>query len=140
MADSPADLLAAAIAAQANAYAPYSDFPVGAAVRAGSGRIYAGCNVENAAFPQGWCAEASALAAMVTAGERVVLEVLTVCDGDDVSTCCGGCRQKLREFAGPGTPIHAAGRSGVRQTFTLDELLPTSFGPHNLGHADPATR
>jgi cytidine deaminase len=106
---------------------------VGAAVRSASGRVYAGCNVENASFPQGWCAEASAIAAMVTAGEREIVEVLTVADGEQLTTCCGGCRQKIREFAAADTPIHAAGPDGVRRTFTLGELLPESFGP---GHLD----
>ena len=125
-------LFDAARAAQRNAHAPYSRFPVGAAVRSASGRIYAGCNVENASFPQGWCAEASAIAAMVTAGEREIVEVLTVADGDQLTTCCGGCRQKIREFAAADTPIHAAGPHGVRRTFTLGELLPESFGPGHL--------
>jgi cytidine deaminase len=127
-----AELLAAALAAQANAHVPYSKYPVGAAVRAASGRVYAGCNVENAAYPQGLCAEASAIAAMVTAGEREIVEILTVVDGDQLATSCGGCRQKIREFAGPAALIHAAGSEGVRRTFTLDEMLPFSFGPENL--------
>jgi cytidine deaminase len=127
-----AELFAAALAAQANAHVPYSKFPVGAALRTPSGRVYAGCNVENAAYPQGLCAEASAIAAMVTAGEREIAELLTVAEGDQLATSCGGCRQKIREFAGPGARIHAAGPEGVRRTFTLDELLPFSFGPENL--------
>jgi cytidine deaminase len=126
------ELLAAARAAQANSYSPYSNFPVGAAVRAASGRVYAGANWENAAFPQGICAEASAIAAMVTAGEREIVEVLTIAGGDQLTTCCGGCRQKLREFAALDTPVHAAGPDGVRRTFTLGELLPESFGPEHL--------
>ena len=101
-------------------------------VRTASGRIFAGCNVENASFPEGICAEAAAIGAMVSAGEREIAEVLTVADGDDLTTCCGGCRQRLREFAAGTTPIHAAGPDGVRQTFTLAELLPASFGPENL--------
>jgi cytidine deaminase len=125
-------LFDAARAAQRNAYAPYSRFPVGAAVRSASGRVYAGCNVENASYPQGWCAEASAIAAMVTAGEREIVEVLTVADGEQLTTCCGGCRQKIREFAASDTPIHAAGPEGVRRTFTLGELLPEAFGPGHL--------
>jgi cytidine deaminase len=128
-----AELFAAALAAQAHAHVPYSKFPVGAAVRTSSGRVYAGCNVENAAYPQGVCAEASAIAAMVTAGEHEIVEVLTVAEGDELATSCGGCRQKIREFAGPGALIHAAGPEGVRRTFTLEELLPFSFGPENLG-------
>jgi cytidine deaminase len=126
------ELFAAALAAQANAHVPYSKYPVGAAVRAGSGRVYAGCNVENAAYPQGWCAETSAIAAMVTAGEQEIVEILTVANGDELATSCGGCRQKIREFAAPDALIHAAGPEGVRRTFTLDELLPSSFGPEQL--------
>jgi cytidine deaminase len=130
---STAELFAAARAAQAHAHVPYSNFPVGAAVRTSAGRVYAGCNVENSAYPQGVCAEASAIAAMVTAGEREIVELLTVAEGDQLATSCGGCRQKIREFAGPGALIHAAGPEGVRRTFTLEELLPFSFGPENLG-------
>lgn len=128
----PDDLFDAARRAQANAYAPYSRFRVGAALRSASGRIFAGCNVENAAYPQGWCAEASAIAALVSAGERTIVEVLTIADGDALATCCGGCRQKLREFAALETPIHVAGPDGVRVTVTLEQLLPLSFGPDNL--------
>lgn len=126
------ELFDAAIAAMANAHAPYSHYPVGAAVRAASGTVYAGCNVENAAYPQGWCAEASAIAAMVTAGEREIMEVLTVCQGELVGTCCGGCRQKLREFAALDVPVFACGPDGIRATFTLGDLLPHSFGPEHL--------
>ena len=116
-----------------NAHVPYSHFPVGAALRTASGRIFVGANVENASYPEGICAEAAAIGAMVAAGQRDIVEVLTVADGADVVTCCGGCRQKLREFAGPTTPVHAADPDGVRQTFTLGELLPASFGPEHLG-------
>ena len=126
------ELFDAAVAVQANAYVPYSQFPVGAAVRSATGRVYVGCNVENAAYPQGWCAEASAIAAMVSAGERELAVVLTVCEGDMLSTCCGGCRQKIREFATAATVIHAAGPEGVRRSYSIEELLPDSFGPENL--------
>jgi cytidine deaminase len=128
----PQDLLDAARRAQRNAHAPYSRFPVGAAVRTASGRIFAGANVENVSFPEGICAEASAIGAMVTAGEREIVEVLTIADGDQVTTCCGGCRQRLAEFAAADTPVHAAGAEGVRRTFTLGELLPAAFGPEHL--------
>jgi cytidine deaminase len=129
------ELFDAAVAVQANAHVPYSHFPVGAAVRSATGRVYVGCNVENAAYPQGLCAEASAIAAMVAAGERELAVVLTVCDGDMLSTCCGGCRQKIREFATPATVIHSAGPEGVRRSYSIEELLPDSFGPENLSPA-----
>ena len=133
MNDPIAELFEAARAVQANAHAPYSNFPVGAAVRAASGQIFAGCNVESVSFPEGLCAESSAIGAMVAAGERVIVAVLTVANGQRVTTCCGGCRQRLREFASVEIPVHAAGPEGIRQTFTLGELLPESFGP---GHLD----
>jgi cytidine deaminase len=126
------ELFEAARRVQANAHVPYSQFRVGAAVRSSSGRVFAGCNVENAAYPQGWCAEASAIAAMVSAGDREIVAVLTICDGDQLSTCCGGCRQKIREFAAPGLVVHAAGPDGIRKSYTMDELLPDSFGPEHL--------
>ncbi|MEQ8708427.1 MAG: cytidine deaminase [Rhodospirillales bacterium] len=126
------DLIQAARAAMAKSYAPYSGFPVGAAVRGESGAVYAGCNVENAAYPQGWCAEASAIAAMVMAGERQIREVCVIGPGDALVTPCGGCRQKIREFAGQDTAIHICGPEGHRRSFTLAELLPESFGPENL--------
>ena len=132
MTPSQQELFDAARAAQQQAYAPYSRYLVGAAVRGRSGRVYAGCNIENAAYPQGWCAEASAIAHMITAGEREIVEVLTVCDGDLVGTCCGGCRQKIREFAALDVPVYACGPDGVRATFTLGDLLPHSFGPEHL--------
>ncbi len=127
-------LFDAAKAVQAHAYAPYSHFHVGAAVRTHSGAVFVGANMENAAYPQGVCAEGGALAAMVSAGERNVAEVLVIGpEGDRLTTPCGGCRQKIREFAHPDTPIHVAGPEGVRRTFTMEELLPESFGPAHLG-------
>ena len=126
------DIVAAARAAMARAYAPYSRFKVGAALRGASGRLYAGCNVENAAYPQGWCAEASAIAAMVMAGETRIVEAAVMGGGDAPCTPCGGCRQKLYEFAGDELPIHVCGPRGLRRTVTLGELLPLAFGPDNL--------
>jgi cytidine deaminase len=128
-----ARLLAAARAAQAKAYAPYSRFHVGAAVLDDSGTIHAGCNVENAAYPEGVCAEAGALSAMVLAGSQRVRAVAVVGDGAALVTPCGGCRQKLREFAGPDTPVLVGDAKQFRHRFTLAELLPASFGPDNLG-------
>ena len=125
-------LFEAARAAQARAYAPYSGFRVGAAVLGASGAVHAGCNVENAAYPIGTCAEAGAVAAMVLAGETRIAAVLVVGDGEALVAPCGGCRQRLREFAGAETPVHVAGPEGVRRTLTLGELLPFAFGPDNL--------
>jgi cytidine deaminase len=125
-------LFAAAKAAQTHAYAPYSRFNVGAALRSESGAIFAGCNVENAAYPQGTCAEAGAISAMALAGDRRIAEILVIGDGEALCTPCGGCRQRIREFAAPATLIHIAGPEGARRTFTLGELLPESFGPEHL--------
>ena len=126
-------LFSAAKQAFDNAYAPYSKFPVGAALLTPEGEIFSGCNVENAAYPQGSCAEAGAISAMARAGRRRIVEVVVVGGGPGLCTPCGGCRQRLREFAGPDLAIHVAGPEGVRASFTLAELLPHSFGPENLG-------
>jgi cytidine deaminase len=143
MAEGPDDLFDAARAVQAHAHAPYSGFRVGAAIRTASGRVFVGANVENASYPEGICAEAAAIGAMVAAGEREIVEVLTVADGERLTTCCGGCRQRLREFARPDVPVHAAGPEGVRRTFTLGELLPAAFEaahlPPDPGHGERRT-
>ena len=118
--------------ALSRAYAPYSVFAVGAVVRGESGRLYSGASVENAAYPQGWCAEASALAAMVMAGETRLMEVAVMADGDLDCTPCGGCRQKLNEFALPGTQVLCYSPHELRATFLLGALLPHSFGPEHL--------
>ena len=125
-------LFAAAVAAMERAYAPYSKFQVGAAILAGNGQIYSGCNVENAAYPVGTCAEAGAIAAMVRDGAQQIREVVVIGRGDHLCTPCGGCRQRIREFAAADTKIHVCGPEGLRRTFTRDELLPASFGPENL--------
>ncbi len=125
-------LFQTAKAAQAKAYVPYSRYRVGAAILGEDGHIYAGCNVENAAYPTGTCAEAGAVAAMILGGARRIEAVLVIGDGTPLCTPCGNCRQRLREFAQPSTPIHVADHNGVRQSFTLDQLLPFSFGPDNL--------
>ena len=125
-------LLAAARAARSNAYAPYSHFAVGAALLDEHGHVHAGCNVENAAYPQGLCAEAGALAMLVLAGARQVRAVVVVGEAADPVTPCGGCRQKLREFAADDTPVLVADLRVVRARHTLGELLPASFGPAHL--------
>lgn len=127
------DLLDAASKVKRSAYAPYSGFQVGAALRGRDGGIYVGCNVENAAYPEGLCAEASAVAAMITAGEKRIEEILILGDGDHPCSPCGGCRQKLFEFADEDTRVHICGGDGVRRTITMTELLPYAFGPKNLG-------
>jgi cytidine deaminase len=127
-----AELIAAAAAARANAYAPYSGFVVGAAIRTADGTLHAGANVENAAYPQGQCAEASAIGAMIAAGGRRISEMAVLAAGDALCTPCGGCRQRIREFAAPETRIHLCGPEGLRRTVTLGELLPLAFGPENL--------
>lgn len=125
-------LLQSARAARFNAYAPYSGFRVGAAVLDEQGRIHAGCNVENAAYPEGVCAEAGALSAMVLAGGRRVRAVLVVGTGGAWITPCGGCRQKLREFCAMDTPILTANEEAMGPAYTLAQLLPQSFGPEHL--------
>jgi len=125
-------LFAAAKEAQAKAYAPYSRFRVGAALRSETGRIHAGCNVENAAYPVGTCAEAGAIAAMILAGDRAIAEILVLGEGPELCTPCGACRQRLREFGAASLKVHVAGPEGLRAHFTLGELLPHSFGPDNL--------
>ncbi len=122
-------LIAAAAAARKNAYAPYSRFAVGAAIRTPSGAVFSGTNVENASYPVGTCAEAGAIAAMVAAGERRITEILILGDGEALVTPCGACRQRIREFAREDAKIHVAGSKGLRASFTLGELLPQAFAP-----------
>lgn len=126
-------LMAAAIEAMGRAYAPYSQFPVGAAILDGSGLIHAGANVENAAYPVGNCAEASAIAAMVMAGgSRIAMIAVAGGDGNLLCTPCGACRQRIREFGDAETPVLVGGLDGLQRRFTLGDLLPESFGPENL--------
>lgn len=131
--DDIAEMLEAAGRARDNAHAPYSGFAVGACLASDDGRLFAGCNVENAAYPQGTCAEAGAIAAMIMAGGRKIIEAAVVGGGANLVTPCGGCRQKLREFGAPDLAIHVCDESGqIKRSFTLEELLPSSFGPENL--------
>jgi cytidine deaminase len=125
-------LFEAAKAIQARAYAPYSRFKVGAAILTPEGQVFTGCNVENAAYPVGSCAEAGAISAMLAGGGNRIGTIVVMGEGEHLVTPCGGCRQRIREFAAPDTTIHVAGPEGIRKSFTLDELLPFSFGPDNL--------
>ena len=125
-------LLTAATEVRLRAYAPYSRFKVGAALLADDGTVHAGCNVENAAYPSGSCAEQGAISAMIAAGGRRIAAVLVYGEGEALVTPCGACRQRIREFAQPETPVAIAGPQGIRARFTLAELLPASFGPDNL--------
>lgn len=133
-AGSPDDLLATALAARGRSYSPYSGYAVGAALRDEHGRIHVGANVENAAYPQSQCAEASAIGVMIAAGARRIVEALVVADATNgLPTPCGGCRQRLREFMPLDALVHLAGaREGILRTVTLGELLPISFGPEHL--------
>lgn len=120
------DLFETALSAREMAYAPYSNFKVGAAIRTKSGRIVAGCNVENAAYPEGVCAEGGAISAMVLAGDTEIAELMVVTDAA-LGTPCGGCRQKILEFAGPDVVVHIADLNDVKRSFTVAELLPAGF-------------
>ena len=127
------DLIEAAMAARLRAHAPYSRFLVGAAVRDEQARVFGGCNIENAAYPQGWCAEPSAISALIMAGGTRITEVAVMGNGDTLCTPCGGCRQKIREFAVGDVKIHCCTENGeLIRSFSLEELLPYSFGPENL--------
>ena len=133
MSKNDSELTASAMRAMGKAYAPYSKFNVGAAIRDEHGNIHLGVNVENAAYPQGSCAEAGAIAAMVMAGGRKITAIAVAGGGDGLCTPCGGCRQRIREFAEANTPIYICSEDQVKAEFTLDALLPESFGPDNLG-------
>ena len=124
-----ARLADAARVARQRAHAPYSRFAVGAALLAEHGRVHAGCNVENAALPQSLCAEAVALGVLVAAGGTRVHAAVVVGEAPQPVTPCGGCRQKLREFAADETPVWSADQQGWRARHTLGELLPAGFGP-----------
>ncbi|TVR10927.1 MAG: cytidine deaminase [Salinarimonadaceae bacterium] len=140
-AENPCDLdalFAAAAGARERAYAPYSRFPVGAALRDEAGRIHVGCNVENAAYPLGACAEANAIAAMICAGGSRIRDVAILGALDAETPPCGGCRQRLAEFADARTRVHLrAGPTGPIRSFALSDLLPVAFGPRSLDREIP---
>jgi homotetrameric cytidine deaminase len=125
-------LVEAARAVMQRAYAPYSRYVVGAALRAPDGSIHVGANVENSAYPQGQCAEASAIGALVAAGHTRVVEAAVIAGANEFCVPCGGCRQRLREFMPLDATIHLCGASGAHERATLEELLPRSFGPEYL--------
>jgi cytidine deaminase len=129
-------LAGVAEAVRANAHVPYSQFAVGAAILADDGKIYAGCNVENAAYPLGNCAEASAIAMMVAAGGKRIMRIYITGPGHEPVTPCGGCRQRIREFAGDDLTIICQGADGAPLETTLGDLLPHSFGPEHLSAAN----
>lgn len=118
--------------AREKAYAPYSRFPVGAALRTESGAVFAGCNVENAAYPLGVCAETSAISAMIAAGEQKIAEILVLGPGPGRIAPCGACRQRIAEFAGEKTLVYLADQAGGAVTLHFTELLPHPFGPESL--------
>lgn len=125
-------LLKEALAARLNAHAPYSNFLVGAAIRTTDGNLFLGCNVENVAYPEGTCAEAGAIAAMCVAGERNIAEVCVVANSPIPVTPCGGCRQKLAEFAKPDVVVTMANLDGVELKTTVGDLLPGAFSNEHL--------
>ncbi len=110
-----------------NAYAPYSNFRVGVSILSDDNKVYLGCNVENAAYPQGLCAEAGAIAAMISGGSKTISKILVVADSKNLITPCGGCRQKLSEFSTKDTSIFLADMSGIKKKLKLFELLPGAF-------------
>ncbi|MBL6609575.1 MAG: cytidine deaminase [Rhodobacteraceae bacterium] len=124
----------AALKVRENAYAPYSGFQVGVALMSSSGEIYTGVNVENAAYPEGTCAEAGAIARMIAAGDRKITAVYVVADGAEPVPPCGGCRQKLAEFSAPDVPVTMATISGIEKTLTVAQLLPGAFTPEHMDH------
>ena len=130
------ELLDRAREAMGHAYAPYSKFPVGAALRTAGGHIFTGCNVENAAFPSGTCAEAGAIASMIVAGERRITDLVVIGRGTIV-TPCGSCRQRIHEFGDSATRIHCAGVDGIQRSHSINELLPEAFGPGDVLEASP---
>ena len=133
------DLIEAAKSARNNAHAPYSKFYVGAAIRTPSGAIFAGCNVENVAYPEGTCAEAGAIAAMCLAGEYEITEVAVASGGDEPSSPCGGCRQKISEFAKGNVLVTMVAAGGGRKTTTVADLLPGAFDLERLNAGATAT-
>ena len=131
--ESSKELFEAARDAMAKAYAPYSKFPVGAAIRADDGKIYSGANIENISFPQGWCAEPTAIGAMIMGGGTKIRELAVRAEKLALCSPCGGCRQKIAEFATADTLIYLCDEAGVQKTATMAELLPYAFETDVIG-------
>lgn len=127
------DLFEAARSAMAKAHAPYSKFPVGAAIRAEDGMIYAGANIENLSFPEGWCAETTAISHMVMGGAKKIVEVAVIAEKLALCPPCGGCRQRLAEFSDAGTKLYLCDETGVKKVMTIAEILPHSFQTDVIG-------
>jgi cytidine deaminase len=125
-------MLEAARAMLVNSYSPYSNFPVSACIRSANDELFTACNIENASYSLTLCAEAAAIAKMISAGQREIKEVLVMGKGVELCAPCGACRQRLREFASYNVPVYICDPNGVRKTMSIEELLPMSFGPHNL--------
>ena len=121
-------LLSLALTAQKNAYAPYSNFHVGAAILDENGNNHAGCNVENAAYPLGQCAEAGAISTMVVSGCKQIQQILILSPNNQFCPPCGGCRQKIAEFSNSETQVHLATQDGKIKSVNSAELLPLAFG------------
>ena len=121
------DLLTAATQVRLRAYAPYSKFLVGAAIRSTSGNLHTGCNVENVAYPEGTCAEAGAIAAMIAAGDTGIAEILVIADSPSPVPPCGGCRQKIAEFAAQDVVVTLCTTDGAQLSMTVADLLPGVF-------------
>ena len=126
------DLIERAREVRENAHAPYSNFKVGAALRTPDGAVYAGCNVENVAYPEGTCAEAGAIAAMIAAGETAFVEAAVIAESPAPVPPCGGCRQKLAEFAAEGARITMATTDGKTTEMAVTDLLPGAFGAGHM--------
>jgi len=121
------DLFLAAREAMAKCHAPYSKFPVGAALRTDDGRVFSGCNIEVASYPEGWCAETTALGHYIMGGGGKITEIAVVAERMDRITPCGGCRQRLAEFAGANTKLFLCDQAGVVETVTMGQMLPYGF-------------
>jgi len=128
-------LLEAATAVRLRAYVPYSRFHVGAAIMSVEGRVHIGCNVENVAYPEGTCAEAGAIAAMIAAGDTGIAEMVVIADSPEPVPCCGGCRQKIAEFAAQDVKVTLCTTDGKSKTLTVAQLLPGVFSQAHMDRA-----